>query len=114
MCAQYFEGLPNLSHVFFSSAYSHFQQIVFHAIAIWKEYERMEKAKRSESKRHTQRDFFLTVASKSLKPIVVLRGVGQKVGVGSTIWGEGAFSTPGKKKCHMLSERRDRQKGRCH
>lgn len=54
MCAQYFEDLTNLSHVFFSSAYSHFQQIVFHAIAVWKEYERMEKAKQSESKRHRE------------------------------------------------------------
>lgn len=47
-----------------------------------------------------QTDFFLTVASESLKPMVVLN-------VWKWVWGRRGRSTP-EKICFMLGERRDK------
>lgn len=49
-----------------------------------------------ENERSIQIDFFLAGASKSLKPIAILRGVGQSRIFGRGTGGEGDFSTPEK------------------
>lgn len=56
-----------------------------------------------------QTDSFLIVASESLKPIVVLRGIWRDKCLEVRL-GEGGLFHTRKKNCFVLSEKRDRQK----